>query len=139
MENNIKLHMMVDQEFEMEKFKNKLVYGIDRTKAFTKKDIKSLLGDEDLRKQVKIPKSSVCIPLVFDTTGSMFTTNQYVAENKRNLTKKFIPMFAKSVADTAQPSTCQECECAGYNSGVAYMSCLSCSNTSSSDYVSKYQ
>lgn len=135
-ENDIKLHLMVDQEIQMEKSKNKVLFGIDRTNAYTKRDTKALLGDEDLRKQVIIPKSSKCIPLAFDTNGSMFTTNKYIGEEKRSLVKKFAPIFAKRVASTGQPSSCQECECSGHNSGVAYMSCLSCSyGINQFDYV----
>ena len=138
MEHDIKLHMLLDSEFQLEKYKNRFIFGIDRTKAYTKKDLKTLIGDDDLRKQVKTTSTSVCSSLVFDTNGAIFSTNKYVSEDKKSLAKKFISIFAKRIALTGQPSACQECECAGHNTGAAYMSCLSCNfATSGLDYVIK--
>lgn len=58
----------------------------------------------------------------------------------KNRIKKFSTIFAKRVAASAVPNSCQNCECTGHNSGVAYMICTSCERDTSDgfdDYVSE--
>ena len=62
----------MDQEFLFDKARaNRLFFGMDRELAYTKKDIKILKGDEELFKQVRLPKANlgVCYPLAIETNG----------------------------------------------------------------------
>ncbi|XP_058818906.1 uncharacterized protein LOC131681859 [Topomyia yanbarensis] len=128
LENGIKLHILADHDIEFDKSRvSQMFFGMDREKAYTKKDIKELVGDPHLRKQVRLPKATLgsCAALALETDGSVFSGRKLRPE-RRNLTKKFITVFTKRVASTAASSTCQTCECTGHNTGVSYMLCLPC-------------
>ena len=124
----------MDQDFAFDKGRaNKLFYGMDRDKAYTKKDLREFTGDTELRKQVRLPKSAlgICTPLAIETNGTIFWAKKLRPE-KRNPVKKFASVFARRVALSAEPVPCQICECTGHNTGVAYMICNPC------DYPSPY-
>ncbi|XP_055591953.1 uncharacterized protein LOC129743787 [Uranotaenia lowii] len=128
LENGIKLHILSDHDIEFEKLRvSRMFFGMDRDKAFTKKDLKDLIGDSDLRKQVRLPKSTLgsCAALALETDGSVFSGRKLRPE-RRNPTKKFITVFTKRVASGAVSNSCQTCECTGHNTGVSYMLCLPC-------------
>lgn len=57
---------------------------------------------------------------------------------KKNAVKKFATVFAKRVARSARPSSCQTCECTADNDGMSYMECFPCEYPSPAfiDYVS---
>ncbi|XP_055638867.1 uncharacterized protein LOC129776937 isoform X2 [Toxorhynchites rutilus septentrionalis] len=129
LENGIKLHILTDQDIEFDKSRvSRMFFGMDRDKAYTKKDLKDVVGDADLRKQVRLPKATLgsCAALALETDGSVFSGRKLRPE-RRNPTKKFITVFTKRVALTAAPNACQTCECTGHNTGVSYMLCLPCS------------
>lgn len=44
------------------------------------------------------------------------------------MVKKFVGVFAKRVAQSAMPSSCQSCECFADNHGISKMSCSPCSS-----------
>lgn len=72
LENGITLHIITDHSFTFEKEKDsKSFFGLDRTLAFTKDDVKDLKGDEDLLKYVSYPKKNLglCAPLALETNG----------------------------------------------------------------------
>ncbi|XP_053697453.1 uncharacterized protein LOC128744450 [Sabethes cyaneus] len=128
LENGIKLHILADHDIESDKSRvSQMFFGMDRDKAYTKKDIKELAGDVHLRKQVRLPKATLgsCAALALETDGSVFSGRKLRPE-RRNLTKKFITVFTKRVALTASAVSCQTCECTGHNTGVSYMLCLPC-------------
>lgn len=113
---------------------------MDKEKAYTKYDLKEFKGSEELRKQVQVPKKKLnyCSPLAMETNGSIFTGNK-LRPDLKNPIRKFSAIFAKRIAKTAIPKSCQFCECTGHNSGVAYMMCTPCERESlygSDDYVS---
>lgn len=130
----------MDKEFVFDKARlTRIFFGMDREYAYPKRDLKDFKGDAELRKQVRLPKEDLglCTPLAIETNGSVFTARKLRPE-KRNPVKKFASIFAKRVAKTAVPDSCQTCECTGHNTGVAYMTCASCSIPSPSliEYVS---
>ncbi|PNF28889.1 hypothetical protein B7P43_G03854 [Cryptotermes secundus] len=137
-ENDITLHILMNDEFIFEKDRlNKIFYGMDGLTAYTKKDVKSLKGSTELRRQVKLPKAMLgyCTPLALETNGTVFTARKLLSE-KKNAVKKFATVFAKRVARTARPSSCQICECTADNNGMSYMECFPCEypSPSSIDY-----
>lgn len=72
LENNIYLHLLINDNFGFEKQRlAKIFYGMDKDYAFTKKDFPELKGDYDFRQQVKLPKNMVayCAPLALETNG----------------------------------------------------------------------
>ncbi|KFB38034.1 AGAP008807-PA-like protein [Anopheles sinensis] len=131
-EYDIKLHILADHELSFNKTRvSRLFYGMDSRAAYTKKDVKELVGDEELRKQIRLPKATLgeCIALAMETNGSVFGGHKLRQDHRAantNNTKKFIKVFAKRIAQTAVPNSCQTCECTGHNTGVAYMQCLPC-------------
>jgi hypothetical protein len=48
-----------------------LISGMDRKTAYTKKDVKTLVGSTELQRQVKLPKVmlGLCTPLALETNG----------------------------------------------------------------------
>lgn len=113
---------------------------MDKDKAYTKYDLKEFKGSTEMRKQVRLPKKKLnyCSPLAIGTSGSVFTGNK-LRPDMKNPIKKFSTIFAKRVAASALPKPCQHCECTGHNSGVAYMLCTACEQSSPDgfdDYVS---
>lgn len=130
----------MDGDFNFKKQRlNKIFYGLDATKSYTKKDAKVLVGDVDLRRQVKLPKSALgyCTPLSLETNGTIFSGNKLHLDKPSSI-KKFANVFAKRVALTAQSSPCQHCECTADNDGVTRMECMPCAYPmpAAVDYVS---
>ncbi|XP_034189232.2 apolipoprotein lipid transfer particle [Osmia lignaria lignaria] len=128
LEHGITLHVLMDSDFEFEKERlNKLLYGLDATKAYTKKDARTLVGDVDLRRQVKLPKSALgyCTPLALEINGTIFSGEKLRFDKLASI-KKFASVFSKRVALTAQPNPCQNCECTADNNGVTRMECIPC-------------
>lgn len=128
LEHDITLHIIMDGDFEFEKERlNKNFYGLDATKSYTKKDSRTLIGDADLRRQVKLSKSALgyCTPLSLEINGTIFSGDR-LRLDKPVLIKKFISVFSKRVALTAVPNPCQNCECIADNDGVTRMECIPC-------------
>lgn len=72
LENGIKLHVLMDGDFSFDKSRlNKIYFGIDSYYAYSKKDLKELIGDTEARKQIRLPKQSlgICAPLAIETDG----------------------------------------------------------------------
>ncbi|KAG8042041.1 hypothetical protein G9C98_000032 [Cotesia typhae] len=141
LEHDITLHILMDGDFNFKKQRlNKIFYGLDATKSYTKKDAKVLVGDVDLRRQVKLPKSALgyCTPLSLETNGTIFSGNKLHLDKPSSI-KKFANVFAKRVALTAQSSPCQHCECTADNDGVTRMECMPCAYPmpAAVDYVSE--
>ncbi|XP_012252389.2 uncharacterized protein LOC105683963 [Athalia rosae] len=127
-EQGVTLHILMDGDFQMEKERlGKITYGLDAGKAYTKKDSRSLDGDVDLRRQVKLSKSILgyCTPLALETNGTIFSGRKLRFE-KPVAVKKFSNVFSKRVALSATPSVCQHCECMADNNGVTKMECVPC-------------
>uniref|UniRef100_A0A1Y1LL77 Vitellogenin domain-containing protein n=1 Tax=Photinus pyralis TaxID=7054 RepID=A0A1Y1LL77_PHOPY len=127
-ENDITLHILMNEEFRFQKSRvNKIFFGMDGTRAFTKNDVRELKGDSDLLGQVRKPKSTlgVCMSFARDTNGSIFTAKKLEAD-KKNAIKRFAAVFAKRVAHSATPKKCQICECTAPNTGLSYMECFPC-------------
>lgn len=116
-------------------FNVKRVIGIDKTKAYVRKDQTKLSGDESLRKQVSLMRElGQCGKLALDVHGSIFTSNF----NKRSDSdlKVVASIFGKRIAKELKPKPCHVCECEGHNSGTAFLTCISCEkHMSSHDYV----
>ena len=115
-----------DFQFDKERL-NKIFFGIDAFKAYTKKDSRVLTGQLDLRRQVKLPKSMLgfCSPLALETNGTLFTSNKLRFEKSSGI-KKFISVFTKRIVMTSVPYDCQHCECTSSNKGVTKMECMPC-------------
>lgn len=128
-ENGIRLHTLISSEFEFKQARlSKVFYGFDASRTYTKADFRSFNGDTELRRQVKLSKNmfGYCTPLSLETNGTIFSGKRLQASEKYGPIKKFISVFAKRVALTAQPSLCQLCECTGNNDGTAKMECSPC-------------
>ncbi|XP_012280436.1 uncharacterized protein LOC105699757 [Orussus abietinus] len=128
LERDITLHIFMDGDFQFEKERlNKIFFGLDARKSYTKKDARALVGDTDLRRQVKLSKHILgyCTPLSLETNGTIFSGNKLRFDKLPSI-KKFVSVFAKRVALTAFPSTCQHCECTADNNGITQMECMPC-------------
>lgn len=118
-------------------FNVKKVLGVDKTKAFVRKDHLKLTGDEILRKQVSpIKPLGHCATLAFDTDGSIFSSKASRKKNENDF-NAISSVFAKRIVKNVRTIPCHFCECEGHNSGTAFMTCMSCEHKSSlsSDYV----
>ncbi|XP_076760898.1 apolipoprotein lipid transfer particle [Xylocopa sonorina] len=128
LEHDITLHVLMDGDFEFEKQKlNKMFYGLDATKSYTRKDVRTLTGDVELRRQVKLSKSELgyCTPLALEINGTIFSGDKLRFDKLASI-KKFASVFSKRVALTARPNPCQNCECTADNNGVTRMECIPC-------------
>lgn len=132
-ENDITLHIISENSFN-----NKRVIGIDKEKAYVRKDQTKFVGDELLRKQIAIANEiGQCGKLTLDVNGSIFTSNF----NKRTDSdlKVVANIFGKRIASEIKTKPCHVCECEGHNSGTAFLTCISCEKQMTShDYV-KYK
>jgi hypothetical protein len=56
-----------------------LVLGMDGLTAYTKKDVKTLIGSTELRRQVKLPKAMLgyCTPLALETNGKKLAYREF--------------------------------------------------------------
>ncbi|XP_024879673.1 uncharacterized protein LOC112459670 [Temnothorax curvispinosus] len=128
LEHDITLHILMDGDFEFEKEKiSKIFYGLDAAKSYTKKDSRVLVGDVDLRRQVKLAKTVLgyCTPLSLETNGTIFSGDKLRLDKSASI-KKFASVFSKRIALTAEPTKCQFCECTADNNGVTQMECMPC-------------
>ncbi|KAI4492782.1 hypothetical protein M0804_002573 [Polistes exclamans] len=128
LEHDIVLHILMDGDFEFEKEKlNKIFYGFDASKSYTKKDSRIFTGDTDLRKQVKSMKNVLgyCTPLSLETNGTIFSGDKLRFDKLVSI-KKFVTVFSKRIALTALPWSCQHCECTADNNGITKTECMPC-------------
>lgn len=98
---------------------------------FTARNVRSLKGDRELRRQLSIPKD-FCTPLALETNGTLFDLKKMmllssdVAGPTSLQAKKFIDIFARRVAATGEPSPCQRCDCIGDRDGIGAVLCQRC-------------
>ncbi|KAL1492708.1 hypothetical protein ABEB36_010924 [Hypothenemus hampei] len=121
------LHILANNSLAMQKAKDtRVIYGVDTYKAYTKKDIKKLDGDQVLRNSISFSKSGLgpCFSLALETNGTIFSARHL--ENLKNA-KKFSTVFAKRFIHTAGPRDCTNCECTSLHNGLSYMECTPCS------------
>nr|XP_022900792.1 uncharacterized protein LOC111413892 [Onthophagus taurus] len=126
-ENGIALHILMNEEIRFKKATraNKIVFGFDRIRAFTKSDADDFKGDRKLKKDIHLPKNTLgsCLPLAQESNGAVFTGKKL--EGK--LAPKAAKVFARRLAESAQSQMrCKTCECTGHNTGVSYLECLPC-------------
>lgn len=72
LENGITLHILMDKDLPFTKTSaSRVVYGMDRKFAFTKNDVRGIVGDTEFRKLVRTPKNELglCAPLSIETNG----------------------------------------------------------------------
>ncbi|XP_056647213.1 uncharacterized protein LOC130451874 [Diorhabda sublineata] len=134
-ESAISLHILMNNQFTMQKGRDaKIPFGIDRRFAYTKKDIKSLVGDQPLRKSINLPKSNLglCLSLSLETNGTIYSAKLLEGEKKN--ARKLATVFAKTFARVATPTQCVDCECTAPNSGVSYMECTLCTMANSTRF-----
>ncbi|CAB3385673.1 Hypothetical predicted protein [Cloeon dipterum] len=127
-ENDITLHMLIDQDISLNKSRvRNVLFGIDGKTAYTKKDVKELKGDTDLFRQLALPKDSLglCLPLALESNGTVFTAKKIETEKQRG-SKNFATVFSKRIAKTARPSPCLHCECLTDEYGASMVTCSPC-------------
>lgn len=115
-------------DFETKKPRNEhKIFGFDRAHAFTNNYLKDGVGNKELYSEIIMPKNhlGLCMTWAMETNGTIFTANK-LKTNSRTPIKKFSAIFAKRVAKSSIPSSCQSCECTGENNGIAYVTCSSC-------------
>ncbi|KAG5880871.1 hypothetical protein JTB14_004019 [Gonioctena quinquepunctata] len=130
-ESAISLHILMNDQFRLQKERDvKIPFGIDRRYAYTKRDVRGLVGDQPLRKSIILPKSTLglCLSLAMETNGTIFSGKLLESEKKN--AKKIATVFAKTVARSAAPMQCVDCECTAGNTGIAYMECYVCTMSS---------
>ena len=100
------------------------VFGLDAQQVYTARDVTNLKGDRELARQLSVPKD-FCTPLALETNGTLFDVKKMSADNGIQA-KKFVDIFARRLAATAQPSDCQRCDCIGDRDGVGSILCQRC-------------
>lgn len=114
--------------FETKKPRNEnKIFGFDSTHAYTNSYLKDDNGNKELRSEIILPKSILgyCMVWALETNGTVFNANR-LKTTSRTPIKKYAAVFAKRVAISAIPASCQTCECTGENNGIAYMTCTRC-------------
>lgn len=133
-EENIQLHILMDQEFPADQKRyNQAIFGIDRQHVFTKRFLKDPGADQQMRRQIQMPKKAlgVCGPLAIESNGTIFTATKLLSTNGGRPivaapVRRFMSVFARRVAQSAVTTACQTCECSGHDTGTAYMTCTHC-------------
>uniref|UniRef100_A0A1B6DM97 VWFD domain-containing protein n=1 Tax=Clastoptera arizonana TaxID=38151 RepID=A0A1B6DM97_9HEMI len=127
-ERSISLHVLMNKDFGFGKAKMiKNFFGFDSEAAYTKNDLKHFKGNKALLKHVKVRKSlfGYCTPLALNTNGSLFTAKK-MENSSLTSVKKFLGVFAKRVAKSSVPQTCQMCECSADDYGIDFIECYPC-------------
>jgi hypothetical protein len=102
----VTLHILSEEIFSIKK-----VLGVDRNKAFLRKDQNKLVGDDDLKRHIVLTKSlGQCAALAFETDGSMFSSK---VSNKKDESETIMNGFAKRITHKLKQKKCQMCECEG--------------------------
>lgn len=103
------------------------IFGFDNEHVYTNDYLKENVGKKELRSEIILPKNTLgfCMVWALETNGTIFTANK-LRPSARTPIKRYSTVFAKRIAKTAIPSSCQSCECTGENTGVAYVTCTSC-------------
>lgn len=121
----------MNENFHAKKPRNEnKIFGMDALHAYTNNYLKDGTGNKELRAEIILPKDTLgyCMVWALETNGTIFTANK-IKPNSRTPIKKFSAVFAKRVAKSAIPSSCQTCECTGENNGMAYVTCARCDYT----------
>jgi len=87
------------------------------------RNVRSFRGDRELRRQLAVPKD-FCTPLALETNGTLFDLNKMT--DSPSQAKKFVDVFARRFAASAEPSRCQRCDCIGDRDGVGSILCQRC-------------
>ena len=100
--------------------------GVDRETVYTRKDAGTteLVGDSEIRSQIMMPKD-LCVALSEETDGSVFNTLQFI-NSRPFIQKRFMDVLVRVVADKAEPSECQICECTTDSVGAGKADCRHC-------------
>jgi len=129
LDNDIRLHVLSQLPILLKSRSPKTAYifGVDEDAVYTSRDVGNaeIEGDTDLRRYVRLPKD-LCVALAQDTEGSIFSAKQWV-ESRYALQKKFSDVWVRTIADKAEPSDCQVCECIANDNSLSGTSrCHSC-------------
>jgi len=100
--------------------------GVDRETVYTRKDAGTadLVGDSEIRPQILMPKD-LCVALSEETDGSVFNTLQYT-DTRPYIQKRFMDVLVRVIADKAEPSDCQICDCRPDEVGAGKADCRHC-------------
>jgi len=127
-ENDIKMHLLQPRDLTVKRKSTsdefKYVFGFDAEQVFTVRNVRSMKGDRELRRHLVIPKD-FCTPLALETNGALFDLKKMTTDNGPQA-KKFIDVFARRFATTANPSECQRCDCIGDRDGIGSILCQRC-------------
>jgi hypothetical protein len=125
---DIRLHVLLEHNFELRGSSPKTAYifGADSETAYTRKDAgtNNLEGDPDVRRIMRMPKD-LCVALTEETDGSVFNTLQWI-NNRPFIQKRFRDVLVRVIADKAEPTDCQICDCLPDEVGAGTSVCRNC-------------
>jgi hypothetical protein len=130
LEGDIHLNVIVQNLIELKSSqtaKTAFIFGADPYTVYTRKDVASvedLTGEPDLLKYIRVPKD-LCVALTQDTDGSFFSARHWL-DGRPIVQKRFTDVMVRVFARKAQPTECQNCECAADELGVGVSQCSSC-------------
>lgn len=101
--------------------------GFDAQTTYNAKDSnqKSLIGDPDLRHQLRVVKD-ICFTLAQELNGSVFRSDLFGIRKNNPGGKSIRTVFVRRVVSTAQPSSCQACTCGSSPGGTGISLCHPC-------------
>ena len=119
---DVTLHIVAETNFQMNKVSKQpdsKVVALGSHLAYTFKDLHSRrrAGSALLRPHVRTPKD-FCSPLAIETNGTVFDAARWG--------KPLRHLMAEVVAEAADPSPCQECDCFADRDGVGKLECRTC-------------
>jgi len=126
-QSDIRLHVLVQEPVMLKSRspKTAFIFGVDERTVYTSKDMSDdLVGEEDLRKYIRMPKD-LCVALTQDANGAVFSARQWV-DSRPVVQKKFSDIMVRAIARKAAPTECQVCECAADQNGNGVSQCHSC-------------
>lgn len=126
-QSDIRLHVLVQEPIMLKTRspKTAFIFGVDERTVYTSKDMSDdLVGEEDLRKYIRIPKD-LCVALTQDANGTVFSARQWV-DSRPVMQKKFSDIMVRAIARKAAPTECQVCECVADQNGNGVSQCQSC-------------
>nr|CAD7460027.1 unnamed protein product [Timema tahoe] len=144
LEADITLHLLEPRAalLRVDKSSKGKLYGADQRGAFTGRNLRNLQPSAALLRQVALPKD-LCTPLALETNGTLFNLERVLpvkgSTYQYSTVKKFVDVWTRRLAWSAQPSSCQKCDCVLDSDGVPMVSCTRCVTPSIEQFLQEWE
>nr|CAD7203022.1 unnamed protein product [Timema douglasi] len=88
-------------------------------------------------------REDLCTPLALETNGTLFNLERVLPPESGSYqfsnVKRFVGVWTRRLAWSAQPSSCQKCDCVLDSDGVPVVSCTRCVTPSIEQFLQEWE